>query len=93
MAKKIKPIIHLNPNQCPECKKGKLLLVEEESYVAPLDSKGLPLAGQTYIEQKLVCSKCGSEFDCTKKGMFFQVKYKDIKPIPDIAKDFNPFYE
>ena len=52
--KMIKPFKFLNVNQCPKCQ-GKLMLVEEESYVAKLDKKGLPIGGQSYVEKRLVC--------------------------------------
>ena len=48
MSKMIKPFTYLKPNQCPKCR-GKLMLVEEESYAARLDSKGLPVGGDTYM--------------------------------------------
>ena len=91
MSKMIKPFTYLKPNQCPNCR-AKLMLVEEESYAARLDSKGLPIGGDTYVELRLVCTKCGAEFDCEKKGMYYHIKPK-LPPIPVIAKDFNPFYQ
>lgn len=91
MSKMIKPFTYLKPNQCPACR-GKLMLVEEESYAARLDSKGLPIGGDTYVEQRLVCTKCGSEYDCEKNGIVYQIAPK-LPPIPVIIKDFNPFYQ
>ena len=37
MAKMIKPMIFLKPNQCPHCM-GELQVVEEETYVGAIDS-------------------------------------------------------
>lgn len=91
MMKFTKPIIFLKPNQCPKCY-GKLMLVEEESYVAKLDNKGLPIGGQTYVEQRLVCESCGESYDAEKKGMYFEIAHT-LPPIPVIAKDYNPFYQ
>ena len=54
--KNIKPIKFLDINQCPKCH-GKLMLVEEESYISNLDKKGLPISEKSYVEQRLVCSK------------------------------------
>lgn len=89
--KKIKPFKFLNPNQCPKCH-GKLILVEEESYIAKLDKKGLPLNGQSYVEQRLVCSECGESYDTEKKGMCFQIKHS-LPQIPVIMEEYNPFYQ
>ena len=91
MSKMIKPFTYLKPNQCPKCR-GKLMLVEEESYAARLDSKGLPVGGDTYIEQKLVCCRCGAEYEAEKKGMYFHIA-PTLPQIPVIVKDFNPFYQ
>lgn len=86
-----KPFKLLNVNQCPKCH-GKLMLVEEESYVAKLDKKGLPVGGQTCVEQRLVCSECGESYDAEKKGMCFQIAHT-LPQIPVIVKDYNPFYQ
>lgn len=89
--KMIKPFKFLNVNQCPKCQ-GKLMLVEEESYVAKLDKKGLPIGGQSYVEQRLVCRECGESYDAEKKGMCFQIAHT-LPPIPVILEDYNPFYQ
>lgn len=89
--KSIKPFTYLKPNQCPNCK-GKLVLVEQESYTAKLDSKGLPIDGISCVDQRLVCTKCGNEYECEKKGMLYQIAPL-LPPIPVIMKDFNPFYQ
>lgn len=89
--KLIKPFIFLKPNQCPKCR-GKLVLVEEESYISKIDSKGLPITTDSYVEQRLVCSKCGAEYEPEKKGMVFQIK-SSLPPVPVIVKEFNPFYQ
>ena len=91
MKKKIKPIIILDNNQCPKCR-GRLMLVEEESYVAMLDKKGLPIGGEEYVDQRLVCKDCGESYKAEKKGMFYQIA-STLPQIPVIAKDYNPFYQ
>lgn len=89
--KMIKPFKFLDVNQCPKCG-GKLMLVEEESYVAKLDKKGLPVGGQSCVEQRLVCRECGESYDAEKKGMCFQIA-STLPAIPVIIKDYNPFYQ
>ena len=89
--KMIKPFKFLDVNQCPKCG-GKLILVEEESYVAKLDKKGLPVGGQSCVEQRLVCGECGESYDAEKKGMCFQIA-STLPAIPVIIKDYNPFYQ
>lgn len=89
--KMIKPFKFLDVNQCPKCG-GKLMLVEEESYVAKLDKKGLPVGGQSCVEQRLVCGECGESYDAEKKGMCFQIA-STLPAIPVIIKDYNPFYQ
>lgn len=91
MPKKIRPFRRLKANQCMECF-GKLELVEEELYIAPLDSKGIPIRGDTYATGRLRCTKCGAEYDCEKRGMHYGIDFK-CTPIPKIVKDFNPFYQ
>lgn len=89
--KKIKPMQYLNPNQCPKCG-GKLMLVEEESCVSTLDKKGLPIGGDTYVEVRLVCKKCGETFEAEKCGMLYQIA-PNLPKIPVIIEDYNPFYQ
>ena len=89
--KKIKPIQLLKANQCPECR-GKLELVEEETYVAAIDSKGLPIGGQSFVEQRLRCVKCHAEYNCEKKGPCYHIA-PVLPPLPVIVEDFNPFYQ
>lgn len=89
--KKNKPFYYLKPNQCRSCG-GKLELVDEDIAVAKLDSKGLPMWGDSYTNQRLRCPKCGSEFDCVKQGMSFVIA-PTAPPIQPIMKGFNPFYQ
>lgn len=92
MTKKIRPIQYLKPNQCWRCR-GKLQLLEEETFIAPIDSKGLPIGGETYVDVKLRCSKCGEEYDAVKKGMCYVIA-PTLPPIaPHIDDDYNPFYQ
>lgn len=90
MAKSKRPIQYLKINQCRNCK-GRLQLVEEETYVAALDSRGLPIGGQSFVDMRLRCTKCGEEYDCVKEGMHYAIAPK-TQPIPVIVKDYNPFY-
>ena len=90
-AKKIKPFTFLDANQCPKCG-SKMMLVEDETYVAALDKKGLPIGGQSFIDQKLICKTCGESYTAEKKGMCFQIK-SSLPPIPVIVQDYNPFYQ
>lgn len=91
MSKKlIRPIQYLKLNQCRECK-GKLQLVEEETYVAAIDSKGLPIGGQSFVDQRLRCLKCGAEYECVKEGMYYHIA-PQTQQIPVIIEDYNPFY-
>ena len=86
-----KPFVFIRVNQCPNCK-GKLELLEEETYVAKLDSKGVPIAGETYVDLRVRCVRCGSEFDAKKQGMHYCIDHH-LPPILPIAKDYNPFYQ
>lgn len=89
--KTVKPIQYLRTNQCRNCK-GRLELVEEETYIGALDSKGLAIGGQSFIDVRLRCPKCGTEYECEKKGMYYHIKpYFD--PVPVIVQDYNPFYQ
>lgn len=85
-----RPIVFLNNNQCPGCM-GTLQLLEEETYVAAIDKKGLPIGGQSFIYARLRCKKCGAEYDAEKKGMYYAIK-PTLPQIQQIFKEFNPFY-
>lgn len=90
MNKVKKPIQYLKANQCRKCK-GKLQLVEEETYIATLDTKGLPIGGQSFVSQRLRCLKCGESYDCEKKGMYYHIAPR-TRPLPVIIEEYNPFY-
>lgn len=89
--KLIKPFTFAKPNQCRYCK-GKLELVDEDIVIAKLDSKGLPIGGDSYTSQRLRCVKCGEEYEAEKKGMFFHIA-SSLPPIPVIVEEYNPFYQ
>lgn len=91
MGKLIKPFIYGKMNQCPECG-GKLELVEEETYVAAIDSKGVPIGGESFVDMRLRCMSCRKEYDAQKKGMHYMIDHHCAKIVP-IARDYNPFYE
>lgn len=88
--KKIRPIQYLKANQCWKCR-GKLQLLEDETFIAPLDSKGLPIGGETFCDVRLRCVKCGEEYNAIKKGMYYAIA-PTLPPIPVIG-DYNPFYQ
>lgn len=88
--KLIKPFFRLKLNQCPKCFE-KLELVENETYVGALDSVGIPIGGQSFIDVSLRCTKCYSEYPAMKKGAHYAIKVTDEMPVK-IVKEFNPFY-
>ena len=87
----IKPIIHLKPNQCPKCL-GQLKFVEESHYEALLNENGMQEAGDEYFIPKLVCTKCGEEYDCKIQGLLYIIDYH-LQTVRPIIKDYNPFYK
>lgn len=87
----IKPFIFIDPNQCPYCL-GKLIFRETEIFEARLDEYGVPIGGETMVQPKLVCSKCGKIYDCERKGLGYQIDCHLPKTRP-IVKEYNPFYE
>lgn len=90
--KKIKPYIILKLNQCPNCL-GKLKLIEEETYIGSLNEGGLLMSGDSLVEAKLYCPKCGNEYNADKKGARYYIA-GDLPPIrPVKKKEFNPFYD
>lgn len=92
MSKKVKPFILLKMNQCPKCL-SKLKLIEEETYVGSLNDGGLLISGDSLVEAKLYCPKCGAEYDAEKKGARYCIK-QQLPPIrPVMKKEFNPFYD
>ena len=87
----IKPIIHLKPNQCPKCL-GTLKFVETSHYEAELNEIGRQENGKEYFEPKLVCTKCGEEYDCKIHGFVYSIDYH-LPVVKPIVKDYNPFYK
>ena len=87
----VRPFTYLDINQCPVCK-GTLQLVEEETYVGALDSKGLPIGGQSFMDMRLRCTKCHKEYEAEKHGICYTIKHT-LPPIVPIMEDFNPFYQ
>lgn len=90
MSKLIKPFFRLKLNQCPKCF-GKLELVENETYVGALDSVGIPIGGQSFVDVALRCTQCYSEFPAEKKGAHYAIKIENEQAVK-IVKEFNPFY-
>lgn len=88
---KIRPFKFINPNQCPKCF-GILRLEEKETYKAKLNSEGIPMDGDIYVEAKLICTKCKEEFDCEKRGMSYIID-DHLPPIKPVYKTYNPFYK
>lgn len=91
MSKLIKPMTFLKMNQCPHCK-GKLELVEEETYISNIDSTGIPIGGESYVDSRLRCRKCAAEFTAMKKGMHYFIAPSTPQEI-NIMGDYNPFYQ
>lgn len=91
MAKMIKPMIFLKPNQCPHCM-GELQVVEEETYVGAIDSTGIPIGGQSFVDLRLRCTKCRKEYPASKKGMHYYITPTTQAEVK-IMDDFNPFYQ
>lgn len=89
MGDMIKPIIRLRPNQCPKCL-GYLDLIEEETYVAPLDSNAIIKNGESYVELHLKCRDCQTMYPAIKKGMRYFIA--PISKPTFIMKEYNPFY-
>lgn len=91
MSKLIKPFIRLKLNQCPRCL-GKLELVENETYVGALDSVGIPIGGQSFVDLMLRCTNCHAEYPAIKKGAHYAIKTDEDEIPVKIIKEFNPFY-
>lgn len=89
--KKKKPIIFVKPNQCPNCL-GNMILREVEIYEAPLDENGVPGKGTTFVEPRLVCSKCGSVYDCERTGIGYRIDFH-LPKVKPVMKKYNPFYK
>lgn len=89
--KLIKPIKFIKFNQCPNCL-GDMIFREVEIYESVLDENGIPGKGVTYVEPRLVCPRCGREYDCEKIGMMYKIDYHLPKVRP-VVKSNNPFYK
>ena len=85
-----RPIIFLSNNQCPGCL-GTLQLVEEEVYIGALDKRGFDIGGETLVSAQLRCTKCGEIYDAEKKGVYYAIA-PTLPVIPQVFKEFNPFY-
>lgn len=92
MAKMIKPIVYLKPNQCPSCF-SKMELVEEEVYVGEVDSVGRVVDGQSYYDIQLRCPRCRKSYPASKKGMHYYITPRVQEPAKVVVmEEYNPFY-
>lgn len=93
MAKMIKPMIFLKPNQCPKCLSS-MELIEEEINVSNMTTDGVPIMNnETYINITLKCKKCKTTYPATKDGIHFSIKPSQSNEKPKIImNDYNPFY-
>lgn len=82
----------LGPNDCRECGKSGLFLIEYENTISELDKTGV--IKESYMEGynvKLVCPHCGKEYyNVGKKGMNFYIK-SDLPEVKPVINDYNPF--
>ena len=85
----IKPMIRLKPNQCPKCL-GYLDLIEEETYVAPLDGNAISQTGQSFVDLYLKCRDCQTMYPAIKKGIRYFIA--PISAPTVVMKEYNPFY-
>lgn len=89
----IKPMVKLKMNQCPNCISGRLELVEEETYVGALNSTGVPIGGQSFINIILRCNNCKKKYPAIKKGVHYIIAPLNDNQSKVIINDYNPFYQ